>query len=359
MELERKAIAARPDRSVRQSFPEVYLASTVGIDFAGQEVLFQHFVSYYESALGIPKRNMLILINSNRLNSTELACTSKRLFNLTGVKPATWSGQFDLGNKSYHRNRILSSVSTDAWIVNADADELHWLSNNWNNTLSAAELAAQAQFHGFLSVMGSFVDRVAPGALLNKMQPPPSSLWHQYPLLCRATSRITRGATSNVMLMHGSARIHPGYHWLWPSRRIAVILREHGSIKTECELPPHTRPSSSGSSNCSITKMYISGNKWHPVEGWEAFKQRSPRVYQTGPPAGVHRFKWTAAVEEMNQQRLQHYRGDDLPRGSKPRYWHFGESKNTLRAVPTGVLNVDKAGCVSSREKAKQQELAT
>ena len=357
MELEHKAIAARSDSSMRQSLPEVYLASTVGIDFAGQEALFQHFVSHYESALGIPKRNMLILINSNRLNSTELARTSERLFNLTGVKPATWSGQFDPANKSYHRNRILSSVPTDAWIVNADADELHWLSSSWNNTLSAAELAAQAQSHGFLSLMGSFVDRVAPSGLLNKVQPPPSSLWEQYPLMCRASSRITRGATSKVMLMHGSARTMPGYHWLWPPQRIAVCLREHGSLKTECELPPHARPSSSGSSNCSTTKMYkyISGDKWHPVEGWEAFKQKSPRVYQTGPPAGVHHFKWTAAVKEMNQQRLEHYRGDDLPPGSKPRFVYFGESKNTLRAVSTGVLDVEKAGCVSSKEVVKQQ----
>lgn len=327
--------------------PDVYLAGVVGVDFDGQCEMYQHFIQHYHLHLQVPKEKMLLVLNSNRQNETMLAHTAKTLQDLTGVRPAAvWSGSFEPREKSRLRNTLIAQhVPLDAWIINVDLDEFHWFGLSSKSSPTAGQIAAIAEQFGYLSIKGTLIDRASASGMLNAVQPPPQSIWDQFPLLCRATQYISHAALRKVMMMHGSARTMPGYHYTQPPVRTQKALFEHGLLRTECQAFAQSKVSHQGCNNATLYGLY-SGGHWKPVGRNEAMVKKASAIHVTGPPAGVHHFKFTAAVIPISRERMQHYRGDDLPAGSSPRYAYWPESARTYNEVRKGSIDLRKAGCV-------------
>lgn len=224
-----------------------------------------------------------------------------RVLSAWGVDHRLWVGQYSAEQHLEYKLQTLSRVPVQDWVVLADADEFQ-VYGNW----TLPDFVSQADAAGVNFVKGVLLDRVAAGGALTSPAPPwEATLWSQYGLSCDVGGALAGAARDKVALFKAYLRTGVGNHGMIDPGEASAYFGpslpgERSPRYARCgskdlyPLTPYAR----------YWKFYRSVNMTGNAFLW------TPREAQGSIP--VHHFKWRRGVLDSVEDRLRHYRGDDL-----------------------------------------------
>ncbi|MDT7856656.1 hypothetical protein RQM47_08390 [Rubrivirga sp. S365] len=243
------------------------LISCVGVE--SDLPLLPHFLRHYLD-LGVAPERMHIVLNALTADAPGLA-EARAILAEHGVdggedwiEPYTSDAMWDKRREVQRR-----VASPEDWVVSADVDEF------CEFPAPLGEVLDYCERRGANCVQGVFIDRLAPGGALAEIEPAPS-LWDQFPVeadvICTIRQHEGDGdnykfGTVNVMLCRGD---------VLPSRG------GHAPLKGEDAVPVSFLLGTSLGRMPGITNSAV----------------------RFAIPFRVHHFKWTEALAERHQRRL-------------------------------------------------------
>lgn len=332
----------------------VYLVTFVALDHAPHRQLFSHFfVQHYRDSLGVDPANFLVAIQSKKSNGSLLKSKANSLLQQAGLpfaKVYLWQGVFDLQSKHQVKHSLLSRarVPLDAFIMSADVDEFFWLNKaaSIDRTIQAHTLALTLQKQNIDTAYGYFIDRLAPGGQIKRLQLN-ESIWLQFPLHCNVVERVAGGLASKIMLHRGSVRTNAGNHLTLSRNETLQLLQSQKLLVARSwnVLAPD------GTRSVQHQHFGLFSSGWLPVTLSPHYDKpmtigSAVTTALTPDPAGVHHMKWHAGLLTLTDERLRHYRGDDRGKRGRPRYMHWKESARIIDAIQShGRIDPSIANC--------------
>lgn len=249
--------------SARGPLGGVLLLSCVGVDL--ELGMLPHFLEHY-LALGIPARNVRVILNSRDPGSPGLDAADRLLARHGAPRGRRWIAPYTSEAMWAERRALQAEVAgTGDWIVNADVDELH------EYPAPIGEVIAELERTRRNCVQGVMIDRLAPDGSLAPVRPG-EPLAAQFPL--RADVSLSVIGTGENHGVSGTIKLMLHRHDVLP-RRGGHTIHDDGA-----------------------PARYAAGNRLSVFPG-----AREPD-WRARFPFRVHHYKWTQTLRESLDRRL-------------------------------------------------------
>ena len=257
-----KSAGAAPSNAAG-ALDRIKLLSCVGVDL--ELGLLPHFLDHY-LALGIPARNVHVILNSHEAGSPNLDAADRLLSRRGAPEARRWIAAYTSDAMWAERRALQAEVAGPGdWVVNADVDELHEYPAPLDEVVGHLEATRRN------CVQGVFVDRLAPDGSLAEVLPD-EPLARQFPVRAEVSLSVI-GIGEN----HGV------------SGTIKLMLHSHDVLPRR---GGHT-PFAAGA-----PARYPTGNQLGLFPG------ASDPSWRARFPFRVHHYKWTATLRDSLARRL-------------------------------------------------------
>lgn len=243
------------------------LISCVGVE--SDLPLLPHFLRHY-LGLGIAPERVHLVLNAPTADAPGLA-EARAVLAAHGVGGAEeWIAPYTSDAMWEKRREVQRRVASPAdWVVSADVDEF------CEFPAPLGEVLDYCERRGANCVQGVFIDRLAPGGTLAEVEPSPS-LWDQFPIEADVIGTIRQHEGDSDNYKFGTVNIMVCRGDVLPSRG------GHAPLKGEDSAPA----------------SFLLGAPLGRMPGIT-----NPAV-RFAIPFRVHHFKWTEALAERHQRRL-------------------------------------------------------
>lgn len=337
-----------------------WLYTLVGADYEGAAALLPHWLDHYLGPLEFDPERLLVVVNHN---STRPAAAAEyaavvRVLRARGIPFQPWLERYSSDAHLSVKLALLARRVRDPqdWITVADSDEFPAYADaagGGGGTIS--ELTAAAAAAGANYVMGQMVDRVAEGGALEAVRPGPPSVLDQFPLRCGVVRHLSGGSPFKVAAARAYWRTNTGNHLVVTADR---ARRYFGAAPAGVR---NDRGGWLGAEDVWALTPYAAeeGRYWLPGRPARAGQYRPVQLEAVVP---VYHVKWHLGVVQSAADRLEYYRGNvtagegaggggeggggEEAGAELPRFNHYYESANILKALQGGRVDVEAAGCV-------------